>query len=423
MNERNKMIIKPDESESTLDYADPCAFTSNLIKLTAIMPETHLLFITPPVCAHKRAVDAVNLGIRKKVSYYIVNEADIISGNFNSILNKAVDKLMHVINPAPKAVMICQSCADCLIRTDYELDFENLEKRYNIPFRLVSMSTIDKDTRGSVDNKRSAYTFLSKSGNKVKGVNIVGSTSPIDKGSEIYKLLEDKGYQIRHISDCKTFEEFKTLSQSSCNLVIRPGGKKAAKWMEENLGIPWCYIPVSYSVEEIKKQYEKIEKSLGVELDILEYCNNAEKLIKEKVKLINEYDVSIESVAVCRPFDMALAFKEYGLTIKTIYASATVYDSDIERFEQVQKHIPDLEIKSFRDHDMYSAGGNTDKKNKIIGIGTRAGYYSQTNAVYPLYADETIFGFQGLLKVLDGMTEAVRISEEGDECIGYGRVF
>lgn len=62
-----------------------------IVRMAALVPEAHLLFVCPSACGRHNAVGASVAGIKHRVSYLFLTEADIVSGDFEQMIVDNVD--------------------------------------------------------------------------------------------------------------------------------------------------------------------------------------------------------------------------------------------------------------------------------------------------------------------------------------------
>ncbi|MFQ9393537.1 MAG: hypothetical protein ACLR2E_04320 [Lachnospiraceae bacterium] len=63
----------------------------------SLVPEAHLLLVCPSACRRHNAVGASVAGIKHRVSYLFLTEADIVSGDFEQMIVDNVDILFEAL--------------------------------------------------------------------------------------------------------------------------------------------------------------------------------------------------------------------------------------------------------------------------------------------------------------------------------------
>ena len=66
--------------ESTLCYTAPSHGDWGIVRIAALVPETHLLFVSPSACGRHGALGALQHGFKDRVSYLAITREDIIAG-------------------------------------------------------------------------------------------------------------------------------------------------------------------------------------------------------------------------------------------------------------------------------------------------------------------------------------------------------
>ena len=96
------------------------------------------------------------------------------------------------------------------------------------------------------------YTMLKYTGRKDNGVNLLGHYTPIDQQCELFSILVGWGYdKIRQLIDCKTFDEYLAMADSSLNLVLMPMGRLAACNMAKNWTFRFLTAPFHAKLQRL----------------------------------------------------------------------------------------------------------------------------------------------------------------------------
>ena len=119
-----------------------------IVRMAALVPEAHLLFVCPSACGRHNAVGASVAGIKHRVSYLFLTEADIVSGDFEQMIVDNVDILFEALPKKPRALLIFTSCLDDLLGTDHEPILAELTRRNpDVKFRHCTMNPISLDSK------------------------------------------------------------------------------------------------------------------------------------------------------------------------------------------------------------------------------------------------------------------------------------
>lgn len=398
--------------EQGLHYCSPAHGGWGVVRVAMLVPEIQVLFVCPSGCGRHGALGAIETGHKKQVAYLCIDETDIVSGRYESMVPQAVDELISRADHKPKAVFIFVSCLDDLLGTDYGEMLENLSKLHHIPFRICHMNPISLDSRlpPPITIQKSIYSLLEASEIKSNSINLIGAYVPIDKTSELYNFLMDAGIQkINHISGFDSYEAFQTMSEAKLNLVTRPEGLPAAGDMKAKLGIPFCFAPVSYNISSIALQYRKLSVITGSRYDLSTHIKTALDKIEEMKPLLGNIPISLDAGAVCRPFDMAQALISYGFNVTDIYADK-VPEFEVTALDWLQKSAPGLKYHLTEHHTWVKE--RSEKDINRLSIGFNSGYLTGSSKTVAFAFDEGMFGYGGIVSLMDMLAEACRNSAD-----------
>lgn len=395
--------------ESTLHYATPAHGGWGVVRMGMLAPESYQLFICPFACGRHGALGALKQGLKDRISYYYVDQSDIINGYDDLILN-AVEELLRVLKKRPRAMFVFVSCLDDLIGTDCDAVEAELELRDpDIQFRIAHMNpiTLGSDEPPPIGIQKRIYSLLSKQPERDNGVNSIGNLVAVDPKCELHKMLAQEAVSgLRHVSQYQNFDKWQEMARSSANLVLMPPGMKAAKEMEARCGIPYRFFPVSYDLDVVAEQYRGIHEFLhpnaSASYDLTADRQAAEKAIENTVKKLGRLPLILDSSAVVRPFSLAKALSKYGFTVYRIFAQEVI-PSDHEAFEWVTEHMPTVEILQPEHNDIVKFDRRFPDS---LSIGVNAAYISGSGHVVDLFADEGLFGYYGIRKLMELMEEA-----------------
>ena len=204
-------------------------------------------------------------GLKDRLFYLYVSQSDIIDG-YDDLIPEAVEEVLEVLEPRPRVFFLFVSCLDDLIGTDHEALLSALGARHpEIAFRMCHMNPISLGSRTPppVSIQNNLYSLLAPSEKRDEGINAIGNLEPTAVTSELYHFLSAYGVsRLRHISQYETLNAYQEMAGSRANLVIGAPGRQAAGQMEERLGIPWIFMPVTYDMEEIEDNYRRLKAFL-----------------------------------------------------------------------------------------------------------------------------------------------------------------
>lgn len=390
-----------------LHYCPASAGGWGIIRVGLLVPESVMLFVSPAGCGRHGAIAGIQLGFKNRLFLLYMDEMDIVTGQYMEKIPQAVVEILTAARPQPKAMLICATCIDDLLGSDYDGLARQLEAKHRIPVRICHMDPIAMDgkTPPPFTVQQAIYDFLDRPSEKEHAVNIIGNFAPIDDESEFYKVMAAAGFsKVRHIAACATLEEFRMMSRATHNVLIKPGGRLAVQQMEEKLGIPYCFTQIAYGLESIAQTYRTLGEFLGVKLRIERYREEAEESVKSYRRLLGPLTVSVGSTANASPFELARALTEYDFRVRYIFADL-ILDSDLEYVEWLKHHNPDIKVFTNVHPTMVNFIGQ--ELTVDLAVGFDAGYFCLGAKTVPLSLDKQPFGYRGVTYLFREMLKAL----------------
>lgn len=418
----NKNICK---SKSTVHYCSPAHGGWGIVRVGMLVPESYQLFVCPFACGRHGALGAFQQGTKNRLSYLFIDEADIISGGYENLIHEAVFELLNALKEKPKVMFIGVSCLDDLLGTDHKALLNRLRKDYPIDFQILHMNPISSDSKNppGVNIQRKIYELIKTSDNKEDELNLIGNYVMLEEDNELLEVLKELGiHKVKHISKYTKYEDFQDMGNSKYNLVLRPEARRAAEDMKLNNNIEYSYIPISYQLDQIKKDYEIINNMIAPDkkLDLKKYEEKAVLAINTAKKCIKDIPISIDHSSVCRPYSLAKALTQYGFNVDSIYQEG-LPEFEKDSYEWLMKNLPQVKIYSAENPKMILRSDS--ENNEIIAIGYNAGYMTKAKYVVDLVFDEKMFGYSGVCLLMQKIMKAYLEPTDLQKLItGYGLV-
>jgi nitrogenase molybdenum-iron protein alpha/beta subunit len=392
-------------TESCVAYSSPAHGGWGIVRVGMLVPESYQLFVCPSACGRHGAISAKLLGYKDRLSYLYLDEADIVSGGYEALIIESVDELFAAIEK-PKALLIVVSCLDDLLGTDHRVILSKLKENHpDVQFSMGHMNPLSSEGKlpPAVNIQRSIYSFLEPSKEKLPVVNLLGCHVPPGPGCELYPFLEGLGFGIGHISRCRTFAEYLTLSSCGLNLVISPQAKTAAEEMKERLGIDWVYAPVSYDPGEIEDNYSRIAGSLNKSagFDFAPWRGRLASALEETRVAVGGRKIVIDDAATIRPFSLAKLLFQNGFNVAEICAEAcSGMENGAFRWLEQNSGI------TVTEHTKHTAPVMRKSDPDTLAIGFECAYLHGAAHVVDQLEDEAQYGYGGVMLLLDKMKKA-----------------
>ena len=334
----------------------------------------------------------------------------MVSGGYEQQIFKVVDVVLKRLEKKPKAMLLFVTCIDDLMGTDLEaLTLELNERFSNIDFVFCHMNPIREDSKlpPGQNIQHQIYTLLKKKNLKNDSINCIGNLLPIDKECEIYTVLKCMGIDnVNHIMKCNNYNDFQDMAYSKYNFLIEPNGLAAVNMMEKDLGIPYEDMCVSFDLNIIDKQYEKMLELFSEKiseknrLEINGILSNmklqAYQEIEKTKELIGDLPIYIDLSAIMRPYQLAWFLYKNGFNIKGIF-SEKPSKAEHEAWKNIINNCPDIKIMTPQNPKTML---RNDEMENALSIGFEAAYITQSKYVLNLFNDEGMFGYYGVIKLM-----------------------
>lgn len=289
---------------------------------------------------------------------------------------------------------------------------------------------------------------------------ILGDNLRLPESSDISRMLAYAGYKIEQVQDKKTFEEYQNMGESSFFITRSALSVYGLKALSERDGKPYLYMPPVACDEEIEDELKELFKTVkniafpdesAVNMDhdnaVGNYSssenNNASKssntfhnykTIAHKLKnendnfdlqgfidkeksltksefskvksVIGDTEITLDYLCFPRPLSFARRLLSEGFHVTTVFLDG-VSPEEKEDFEFLKKNYPDLILHSTnRVLDRHLTSTAADPDRKILALGSKAAFFSQTDYFVNWIENDGNFGFDGLRKLCNEMIKS-----------------
>ena len=412
--------------ENTLHYSSPGHGDWGVVRIGMLAPESVQLFVCPSACGRHGAIGAMAQGLKDRLFYLYVTQSDIVDG-YDGLIPDAVEHVLDAAKPRPKVFFVFVSCLDDLVGTDHEALLEELGGRYpDVRFRVCHMNpiTLGTKTPPPVSIQNNLYSLLEQGRQRDGNINAIGNLEVTAESSELFGFLASCGADVlRHISSYHTLDEYQDMAGSRANLVISPPGRQAAKQMEDRLGIPWIFMPITYQIEEVEEDYRRLREFLtpGKQeaFDFGPARERAAAAVKRAAKKVGNLPIIIDATATAQPFGMAKALISYGFRVVRVEAQECMA-FDRPHMEWLQEVHPEVELFQPEHHRAVLFDRRLEES---LAIGVEGAYLAGSRHVADLFNDGGMFGYDAVCRLMELMEEAVGVETDLKQLInGYGLV-
>lgn len=361
--------------EPHLSFVSNSKGCGSIIDISLMVPESVILFVSPPACA--RHITVYPWQRTGRVFFLEEEEKDIVTGKHLEVIDEAVGEILDMVRSAPRLIFIGASCIDKLMSSDIESLTKRLSRKYGVWMETIWMDPVIGKTHPQQKLWHKIFSMLEDSREKERRnvVNMIGRLRPLYKDSEFYRILHSAGVEtVRHLAQCKTLDEFQEMGCARLNIVGVPLGIQAAKRMEARNGIPYMLAYPSFDPEVIHKMYNNLSECLDIRLDDSKEYDYTKQRVERLRTLLDGRSIAVgESHAgMINSFQMAVDLRNIGLNVTYIFCDGYI-DSKREEIEWLSLHAPDIQVVIMSHPSMVQVIEHPPKVD--IAIGTHEDWF------------------------------------------------
>ena len=394
-------------SPATLAFNSPGATGFGVKRAGLAIPGSVMLLVAPGCCGRNTKLLSEVRGYEDRFFFLLMDESDIVNGEHLAKVPDAVAEIVDYLEEKPSMVMICGTCVDALLGTDWERVCRKAEEKAGLPVRPCYMYALTREGRKPpmVLVRKAIYSLLEKRKRNSRTVNLLGHFSPLIDDCEIYDLLKQAGVRtINEISRCPDYDSYLAMAEANFNIVLDPEARTAADDLNERLGIPYLELTRLYQIDRIANQYRAFAGAIGAEFDDTKAREEAEKEIEAFLQEYRNASVAVGEMINANSFELALALIRYGLRVPEIYTNISA--EDYVYIRRLAELSPETKVYTNLSPTMLYYDCGTEAVD--LTIGKDAVYYHPDQPNVPWNSDRQPFGYAGVKKLFSEMREAMK---------------
>ncbi len=409
-NLNNKVIYL--NGKGALHHCSPSAGGWGISRVACLIPEIEILFVIPMGCGRHGSIAAFSNGTADRITYLLVEEIDLISGDHLRHVEDAIETVINEKNPM--GVIVFSTCMDDLLGSDYESIERFLEDKYQIPIRHGKMNPILSESNKAPDVmiQKTIYDFWKPVDNHNKTINktinILGSFGNIHSSSETMGLLYEHGFHMLHLTQCSSFDEFMNMQYSALNLIISPKAAVAAKHLKKKNHQPFVNAYHGFCASEIAGMYNALQDALSsikgesVVFNIDECKRNYEIKCDAMREKFHGKSVAVGSTLNARAFELSRFLVEIGFDVKYILTSA-VPPFEQEHIRWLADNSPDTMVLPNLNPEL-AFSDDIDYVDYVFGVDALNVFDAQYLVEIPL--DMQLYGYGGAIELMNMIENA-----------------
>ena len=438
-------MLKKAGGSSGLEFNSPAHGNWNIVHTGMLLPEAIQIYVCADNCMRGVVLTAAEMNAADRFSFVIVEEEDLLNGNLEDVTIEGVTDVLRKRKDHPKAVLLFTVCLHHFLGCDLERVYEELEARFpGIFFIRCYMDPIMQKHGLTPDQKlrKSIYDALPerKAGksDSERSVTIIGSDFALDETSDIKRLLKAGNIEVRELPTCDSWKSYEKLADSEIFIACYPPGKYGLESQAERLGKKALYLPGSFDYDEIIRQWKTLEQAVKGNVEDIESMEDTdlhmekspEGIIQREIelceaalekagKVVGDVPIMIDHTFHPRPLELAKLLLTHGFSVTRIYLDA-VNPEEKATFEWLKQQYPGLSYEPTIHPEMRM---RPRKEENVLAIGQKAAWFTGTKHFVNLVEGAGLYGFDGIRRVAELMTEAWQEEKDPEDLIirkGWG---
>ena len=119
-------------SPATLAYNSPGAEGFGVKRAGLAVPDSVMLIVSPGCCGRNTSQISSMPQYQNRFFYLDMNETDLVTGRHLKMIPDAVSEIVESLPKRPSLVMICATCVDALLGTDWDRVARAAEKKSGV---------------------------------------------------------------------------------------------------------------------------------------------------------------------------------------------------------------------------------------------------------------------------------------------------
>ncbi len=392
---------------SGLEYSAPARGGWTIVHVGMLVPEAHEIFVCAAGCLRGVVLSAAEMNLTDRFSTVSIEEHNVLEGDMEELLIEGVTDILNRLPKIPKAVLVFSSCIHHFMGCDLELCYKTLGERftdvdfvdcYMIPTMRKSGLTPDQIMR------RQMYALLKPRGKSEKHCAIIGNCFSMDESSDIVRLIEGAGWTLHQITECRTYEEYQTMSQCSLCITTQSVAKVGGEALAERLGMKHLYLPSGFDADEIRTNLSVLAENLGTAYNTNAVPEKeAEEAMADAKKVIGNTPIAIDYTVTPRPLGLARLLISNGFNVTDLFVDS-FSGEEKDDYLWLQENAGDLKVLPTVDASMRRYP--RERQEKVLALGQKAAYFTESPYFVNLVEGGGLYGFDGICRLAKMMKEA-----------------
>ncbi len=420
--------------QTGLEYSVPARGGWTIVHVGMLIPEAHEIFVCAAGCLRGVVLSAAEMNLTDRFSTVAIEEHNVTDGDMEELLIEGVTDILNRLKKRPPCVLIYTSCIHHFMGTDLDDCFRVLGERFpDVDFVDCYMTPTMRKSTLNPDKmmRKRLYAAIRPLETDVNDVLLCGNCFAVTENSDIKVLIEKAGKRLLELPGIDNYADYKKLGSAGLIISNLSVANEAADELAEKLGVKSLKIPFSFGYGEIKDNLEKLAREIGTKYDSYEADSaRADEALGKALEVIGDCGVAIDGMITTRPYSLARLLAEHGFNIDIVFSDSV--SGEETDYEWLKKNVPGIrfekcvspDMRTYKYEESDGSGnsklvreqknalneGNTDTSNgnkpKILALGQKAAYFTQTPYFVDMVENGSLYGFDGIIELSKMMIDS-----------------
>ena len=401
----------PRPFEGGLEYSPPARGDWNIVHMGLLIPQSHQIFFCAQGCLRGVVQTTAEMDAMDRLSWAYLCDEDYADGSMEYNIIDSVAEVIKRMKQRPPCILVFLSCMHLFAGVDFDMIIDELEGRFaGIDFVKCYMTpTMRFSGLAPVPTMyRQMFVPLRNVEKDTKSVNIIGYNWAFEQSCELVRMIKNAGFTLRELPCCSNYDEYLQMARSAYNITVIPEAVSAGEELEQRLGQKQLYLPVSWSFDKIKDNYNKLCGELGIQLpDLSPLEDKARQALADTAKLLDGRPVAVDFVASHKPLELCRLLLENGFNVTRVFIDV-ISGEDKQAFDFIKENYPDVELFPTADSSMRFFASGEQTENEYLAIGQKAAYFCCTDYFVDMVGAKGLYGFDGIIKLASQIADAAQ---------------
>ena len=395
----------------TLEYNPPARGPWNIVHTGMLLPDSHQIYCCAQGCLRGVLLTAAEMQEMGRMSWITVDEHDLYNGSLEQHCIDGAAAILRRLPRRPRAVLLYISCLHLFTGFDFPHVLAELAKRFHgIDFIDCIMHPTMRKSGLTPEQllRRQLYQPLKPLPARPNLLHILGNDLAT-RDDFLDQALPS--VERRELALCRDYDDFLRLAEAPLILTTQPVALPAAQHLAARLGVRHLHLPVCYDTPRIQASYDAISRALAVPMrPVTDWRPRLDEAWRRLRDALGDTPVALDYTATPHPRGLAAELLRHGIRVVRLYADAFVAE-EREDFRWLQDNAPTLEIRSCV-HPAMADARPAAPNRRIFAIGQKAAWYENAPRFANLYANLGLYGFGGLLRLLQLLHDSTLLDQD-----------